>query len=50
VCLFRNLQPEAWDRKGVASDNVMPVRAPAYVIAGHELHHVAILRDQYLLS
>jgi len=50
VCLFRNLQPEAWDRKGVASDNVMPVRALAYVIAGHELHHVAILRDQYPLS
>jgi len=27
--------------------NRVPVRALAYVIAGHERHHVAILRERY---
>lgn len=50
VSLFRNLQPEAWGRRGVASQNIMSVRALAFVTAGHELHHMAILRERYLLS
>jgi hypothetical protein len=50
ILMFRNLQPEAWSRAGVASDNRMSVRAAAYVIAGHELHHMSILRDRYGLS
>lgn len=48
TALFRNLSPEAWLRKGTASDNVMSVRAVAYVIAGHELHHMNIFRERYL--
>ena len=47
VSMFQNLQPEAWTRAGQASGNRMSVRAAAYVIAGHELHHMAVLRNQY---
>lgn len=48
LCLFRNLTPDAWLRRGVASDNEVSVRALAWIIAGHELHHVRILRERYL--
>jgi len=46
--LFRHLDAEAWRRRGVASENEVSVRALAYIIAGHELHHAGVLRDRYL--
>ncbi len=46
--LFRHLSPEAWARRGTASDNEVSVRALAYIIAGHEAHHVGVLRERYL--
>ncbi|HZT58391.1 MAG TPA: DinB family protein [Pyrinomonadaceae bacterium] len=48
VLMFRNLDAAAWSRRGVASDNEVTVRALAYIIAGHEAHHVQILRERYL--
>jgi hypothetical protein len=48
VWLFRTLSPEAWMRRGVASGNPVSVRALAYIAAGHELHHRAVLKDKYL--
>jgi hypothetical protein len=48
VCLFRAFEPEAWLRRGLANQNEISVRALAYVIAGHELHHRRILREKYL--
>jgi len=48
LALFRKLPGEAWGRSGVASGNVVSVRALAYIIAGHVAHHVAILRARYL--
>jgi len=46
--LFKHLDAEAWTRIGVASESEVSVRALAYIIAGHELHHRGILRDRYL--
>ena len=46
--LFRHLDAEAWMRVGVASESEVSVRALAYIIAGHELHHAGVLRDRYL--
>ena len=46
--LFKHLDEEAWKRRGTASDNEVSVRALAYIIAGHELHHMEILRSRYL--
>jgi uncharacterized damage-inducible protein DinB len=48
VIMFKNLDADAWSRRGVASDNEVTVRALAYIIAGHEAHHVSILRERYL--
>jgi hypothetical protein len=47
ITLFRNLDEGAWSRRGVASENVVSVRALAYMIAGHELHHRKILQEKY---
>lgn len=48
LSLFRNLDEPAWTRKGVANKYEISVRALAYVIAGHELHHRRILEEKYL--
>jgi hypothetical protein len=48
VYLLRHLGDEAWTRRGVASGAEVSVRALAYIIAGHELHHAKILREKYL--
>ncbi|MGA7914767.1 MAG: DinB family protein [Candidatus Acidiferrales bacterium] len=48
LSFFQNLPAEAWSRKGVASGNLVTVRALAYIIAGHLAHHLAILRERYL--
>jgi hypothetical protein len=48
IGLFANLDVSAWHRRGIASDNVMSVRALAWIIAGHELHHNRSLREVYL--
>jgi hypothetical protein len=48
ISLFANLDAAAWQRRGSASDNVVSVRALAWIIAGHELHHNRSLREVYL--
>ena len=48
--LFRGLEEVAWMRQGTASDNMLSVRALAYMIAGHELHHRRILLEKYFPS
>ena len=48
IALFKNMPPDAWMRKGIASENPFTVRAVAFIIAGHVSHHVAILRERYL--
>lgn len=50
LSLFKNLGEEAWKRRGAANDSEVSVRALAYIIAGHELHHMEILRSRYLNS
>ena len=49
LSLFRRLDPDAWQRRGTANRNEVTVRALAYTSAGHELHHLAILKDKYHL-
>jgi hypothetical protein len=48
VTLFRGLPEEAWGRRGQANGKEVSVRAIAYIIAGHELHHRRILEERYL--
>ena len=48
LSLFRNLDEAAWTRRGVANKNEVTVRALAYIVAGHELHHRRIIEEKYL--
>jgi uncharacterized damage-inducible protein DinB len=48
VLFFSHLSEDAWMRRGTASGAEVTVRALAYIIAGHELHHRAILETRYL--
>jgi hypothetical protein len=48
VAFFDGLPEGAWDRRGSASDNPFTVRALAYMVAGHVIHHVEILEQRYL--
>jgi uncharacterized damage-inducible protein DinB len=47
LTLLRNLDEVAWTRRGIANKNEVSVRAIAYTIAGHEVHHRRILEETY---
>ncbi len=48
VIMLRALSEEAWRRIGTASDNSISTRALAFIMLGHERHHLRILREKYL--
>jgi uncharacterized damage-inducible protein DinB len=48
LALLTGLPREAWSRRGDVNGYSVTVRGLAFHIAGHELHHVKILRDRYL--
>jgi uncharacterized damage-inducible protein DinB len=48
LLLFRSLNDEALGRQGIASEVEVSVRALIYIIAGHERHHMEILKTRYL--
>ena len=50
LCLLRSMDEAAWDRAGIVSNNHVTVRALAWIIAGHELAHLQVLRARYQLS
>ncbi len=47
ILFFKHLTQDAWMRRGIASGNPFTVRSLAYIIAGHELHHLEILKTRY---
>ncbi len=47
LTLLRSLDDAAWARGGTASGKHVTVRALGHIIAGHEAHHVAILKERY---
>jgi hypothetical protein len=48
IQLFKSLSEDAWSRRGTANDVEVSVRALAFIMAGHEAHHVQILKTRYL--
>jgi uncharacterized damage-inducible protein DinB len=50
LTLLRNLEEAAWTRRGTANEKEVSVRALAYTIAGHELHHRRILEEKYFAA
>ncbi|OIK13382.1 DinB family protein [Bacillus sp. MUM 13] len=49
ISLLNGLPHESETRKGFANNGEISVRALAYIIAGHELHHVNIIKEKYLV-
>jgi hypothetical protein len=47
VALFEGMPLKCLARSGTANGDRVSVRALGYIIAGHELHHVAILKERY---
>jgi hypothetical protein len=47
MTLVQSFTEEAWNRRGTASNHPVTVRAMAYVIAGHEMHHRKVLDEKY---
>ena len=50
VHLLKSLDQDTWLQRGNANKSEVTVRALAYIIAGHELHHLQIIKERYLGS
>lgn len=50
LAIFRSFDDAAWLRRGVASEVSFTVRTMPYILAGHEIHHLAVIADRYLGS
>src|SRR5690606_13038021 len=48
--LFSSFTPEMLEREGTSGQNRLSVKNIGYIIAGHELHHLKVLRERYLKS
>ncbi len=48
LTLLRGLPPDVGERRGEASGAPVTVRALAWILAGHERHHLRILDERYL--
>ncbi|WP_162426477.1 DinB family protein [Pontibacter pudoricolor] len=48
LCMFRGFDSGALDNVGTANNKQITLRGLIYVIAGHERHHINILKERYL--
>jgi len=48
ITLFKHLPEDAFTRASVANGHAMSVRAAIYHLAGHELHHLESIQENYL--
>jgi hypothetical protein len=48
LLLFRTFTPETLKLKGFANESSVTVLAILFIIAGHEKHHMNVLREKYM--
>jgi DinB superfamily len=48
ITFFSNQSTDTCKRAGIAGNTMTTVRALAWIICGHELHHWAVIKDRYL--
>ncbi|MFD1678020.1 DinB family protein [Alicyclobacillus fodiniaquatilis] len=46
--LLSTIDDDAWIRQGTVWNVPVSTRAIAYIISGHELHHLKVIHDKYL--
>jgi uncharacterized damage-inducible protein DinB len=47
LALFSSFTPDVLARTGTASGNRFTVNSLVFIVAGHELHHLAVLAERY---
>lgn len=47
ISLFKSFDDDALKRIGMASDSKMSTRAMGFIICGHQVHHLKIIRERY---
>jgi hypothetical protein len=47
ILLFRGFDAIAWTRRGTVNGHATAVRSLPWITAGHELHHLGVLRERY---
>jgi uncharacterized damage-inducible protein DinB len=47
LALVQSVPAERWDERGEASGNAISARALAYILVGHVVHHLRVLRERY---
>lgn len=47
LSMFSGFGSEVWDHKGVASGVPFTLASMPYIMVGHVMHHVKVLRDRY---
>ncbi len=48
IALLKSLDADALERGGIANGRRMTARGAAYILAGHQVHHMNIIRERYL--
>ncbi len=48
LALFKSFSEEQLLRKGIASNNLISVRALGFTIIGHQIHHQRVFQERYL--
>jgi uncharacterized damage-inducible protein DinB len=50
LALFKSFSEEATSQIGSANGNAVSARALVWMIAGHEIHHLKVLKEKYLIG
>lgn len=48
IAMFRSFDPSVYERSGMSNGHNLSVRAIAYIIAGHEMHHMNVYQEKYM--
>ena len=48
IDLLDYMDESAWERRGLANEAEISVRAIAWIMSGHELHHISAITSKYL--
>lgn len=47
IYLMRSFSEKAWSRTGLVDEHRLSLRSIPWIIAGHELHHLKVMKERY---
>lgn len=48
LAMFKSFDEEAWERIGISGEKNFITKCFPFIIAGHELHHLGVIKERYL--